>query len=243
LALRGFGTWGIFLAGLVAFTTLAFGLLWEPAMLLGEGGVVERGTALGFLAAAVTFGMAAFREGGRVRAFALFWMLLSIFCAGEETSWLQHELGYATPKFIADINVQAEFNLHNLRGLHGGKLLEADEETPLLGAPFGSQNLFQLGFVIYFLIIPLLALLPRVRQFLVRVGLPFLSFPAVLTIWIPIAAAMVLTLLGTRELKQLAAEIRELHYALGFLLLSFWLMRMRAGSSLAVQRAPSVPLP
>lgn len=243
MELKGFGNRGVVLAGMIAIATLALGLLWEPAALLGEDGVVERGTALAFLAAAVAFGVAAFRQGGRFRAFALFWVLLSIVCAGEETSWLQHELGYATPEFMADANVQGEFNLHNLRGVHGGKLLEDEEETPLLGALLGSQNLFQLGFVVYFLIIPLLALLPRVRQGLVRVGLPFLGFRAVLTVWIPIVAAVILTVSGAGELKQFAAEIREFHYALGFLLLSIWLVQMRARSLPLAQRSPSAPLP
>src|SRR5690606_29576334 len=112
---------------------------------------------------------------------------LAIVCAGEETSWLQHELGYATPEIVADANVQGEFNLHNLRGLQGGALFEEPgEERPWLGL-LGSQNLFQLGFATYFLVLPLLALIPAVRRVFERYALPYLGLGAVAVVWIPIA--------------------------------------------------------
>src|SRR5690606_10894517 len=159
-----------------------------------------------------------------VRAFSLFWVLLAIFCAGEETSWLQHELGFATPEIMADANAQGEFNFHNLRGLQGGALLkESEKASPWLGL-LGSQNLFQLGFATYFLLLPLLALLPPVRRLLERSSVPYLGLGAVVAVWLPIAAALSITLFGASELKSLAAEMREMHYAVAFLVLALLLV-------------------
>lgn len=50
--------------------------------------------------------------------FALFWIVTMIvgctFLAGEEASWGQHYLGWATPDAIGAINDQNETNLHNV---------------------------------------------------------------------------------------------------------------------------------
>ena len=46
------------------------------------------------------------------------WMLLmifgSIYLGGEEMSWGQHWLGFATPDWLQNINEQGETNLHNI---------------------------------------------------------------------------------------------------------------------------------
>jgi hypothetical protein len=42
--------------------------------------------------------------------------VLFFFIAGEEISWGQRLLGYATPPAVGAVNVQNEFNIHNLRG-------------------------------------------------------------------------------------------------------------------------------
>ena len=41
-----------------------------------------------------------------------------LFFAGEESSWGQHIIGFATPDFMADLNHQEEFNIHNLNALY-----------------------------------------------------------------------------------------------------------------------------
>lgn len=43
----------------------------------------------------------------------------SIYILGEETSWGQHYMNWGTPKWLADINVQQETNLHNVHDLFG----------------------------------------------------------------------------------------------------------------------------
>jgi hypothetical protein len=41
---------------------------------------------------------------------------LFFVAAGEELSWGQHHLGFATPSSMREVNVQNEFNLHNVGG-------------------------------------------------------------------------------------------------------------------------------
>lgn len=82
-----------------------------------ETGPIEYGTALFFLSAAVTFGIAAWR-GKATRWYA--WILAGacFLVAGEELSWGQHILHFGSPEALRKNNVQNEFNFHNLEGIH-----------------------------------------------------------------------------------------------------------------------------
>ncbi len=82
-----------------------------------EQGVVENGTAL-FLVPAAVFGVLALRRRRALPAWWLRpWLLLlvaaSVYIAGEEVSWGQHWFGWATPEWLAAVNDQNESNLHN----------------------------------------------------------------------------------------------------------------------------------
>lgn len=76
-----------------------------------EDGFFEWMTALFFLLSSITF-------------FIVFWRTKNIFLlglafiffmgAGEEISWGQRVFGFSTPESINKVNVQHEFNLHNL---------------------------------------------------------------------------------------------------------------------------------
>lgn len=48
------------------------------------------------------------------------------FGAGEEISWGQRILGFATPESISEVNRQEEFNLHNLSAWEASAFLDAD---------------------------------------------------------------------------------------------------------------------
>ena len=82
-----------------------------------ELGVVENATAL-LLLPAVAFGLMALRLRRTLPAWWLApWLSLlvaaSIYIAGEEVSWGQNWLGWATPDWLASVNDQGETNLHN----------------------------------------------------------------------------------------------------------------------------------
>ena len=112
----------ILYAGLLLF----MGVYWLlaticPAMhlhyMMGEFGVAEVITATAFLGASIIAGaLFCYRKRMTIWAMIFFAGLALFFfvCAGEELSWGQHLLGFATPEKVAEINEQGEFNLHNL---------------------------------------------------------------------------------------------------------------------------------
>ena len=62
------------------------------------------------------------------------------FIAGEEISWGQRIFGYMTPDWVAERNIQKEFNLHNLGVLFG---------SLYLSLTYGVQSLCMVGCVVF----------------------------------------------------------------------------------------------
>jgi len=82
-----------------------------------ESGVIETLQALFLFGAGGLLGWVAwaeFRSGIRTAFAGLGFALLLVFGAGEEISWGQHWLGFETPEAIAAVNIQGEFNFHNI---------------------------------------------------------------------------------------------------------------------------------
>ncbi|MEM8494197.1 MAG: hypothetical protein AAF916_11085 [Planctomycetota bacterium] len=100
---------GLLLAGFLSFDT------WK-AWVHDETGVMELLTVGYALPASGLFAWLAWR-GRRLPRLARGWFavmaLASFYFAGEEASWGQHVLGFEPPAFIADSNLQGEFNFHN----------------------------------------------------------------------------------------------------------------------------------
>ena len=82
-----------------------------------EDGPVEYGQALVLLAGAVFFFVPVARRRGR-DPWGLVLGLGLFVVAGEEISWGQRLLGIETPERIRSSNLQGEFNLHNIEGIH-----------------------------------------------------------------------------------------------------------------------------
>jgi len=79
-----------------------------------EGSIYENLTVILLLVGAVTFAFSAYREPRTLRKITRFFAtFLLVIGAGEEISWGQHLLGFATPESIAEVNAQGEFSLHN----------------------------------------------------------------------------------------------------------------------------------
>ena len=83
--------------------------------LLGEDGVVEVLTAAClFLASLLLFATAKMEKARLGRRIYLLGGLAMAFACGEELSWGQHILGFATPDFLIGLNRKQEFNFHNI---------------------------------------------------------------------------------------------------------------------------------
>ncbi len=87
-----------------------------------DGGFVETATVF-FYGCAITCAVILFRRASSIygheaapswRVFMMLGILGFIGMIGEEISWGQHWLGYATPESLDKINLQHESNVHNL---------------------------------------------------------------------------------------------------------------------------------
>ncbi|MGG6240673.1 hypothetical protein ACQ4N7_18790 [Nodosilinea sp. AN01ver1] len=83
-----------------------------------EDSVLESLSAIFYFVAA---GIFAFGFKGRpapLRFWCLFFAVLMFLVGGEEISWGQRLFGIATPESLSTVNVQDEFNIHNIDGIH-----------------------------------------------------------------------------------------------------------------------------
>jgi hypothetical protein len=145
----------------------------------------------------------------------IIWALLCVIFIGEETSWFQHYFHYEVPA-VEKINVQNEFNIHNLEIFQGGKL--TGSEVALTEALFKSQNLFRIGFFGYFLILPLLYKVPAIGRLLQHIDYKRPGALFIVSLIIVFATSFFLVPEASHITKKALAETREMLYALYILL-------------------------
>lgn len=111
---------GLFVAPIIGAGMVAATALYRPLyrLFVNEDALLEWaqvGVLLALVALGAMIGLRLARLGHRWFA-TLFVIaaLAALFIAGEEISWGQRLLGWATPEDLADINSQGETNLHNI---------------------------------------------------------------------------------------------------------------------------------
>lgn len=171
-------------------------------LLTMEDGLVEYATAGLFLVASgLSFSVANRGTDRRRRLAHLLMAVFFFFCLGEEISWGQRILGFATPEALSRINAQDEFNLHNSVG-------------------YLVDHLFIAGVFIYGAVLPLMASrFPPVNYVAAATRLPVASLGlaagfATISLMHDWTVYLVVADNGWR-----VAEFRELLSALGFVLL------------------------
>jgi hypothetical protein len=115
-----------------------------------EDRIFEWLTCIFFAAASVFFFLAFIKTRN---LFFLIFSLVFLFGAGEEISWGQRLLGFETPQTVSKINVQKEFNLHNIE-IFNNKDLQGNikKET---GKLLDMNFLFKLFVMLYGILLPL----------------------------------------------------------------------------------------
>ena len=180
-----------------------------------EDGIIEYGQALLFLVSCIVSVILAFRfpdQRNRTIMFSLFAVVFFVM-VGEEISWGQRIFGFGVPEVMKNINVQHEFNIHNLFG-------------------YFTDHLFSAGLFIYGFIVPILA---RTNTFFRRlcayIGLPVASMG--LAIGFLMTSLMydwtIYRFLPTpRHLR--IAELQELLASIAFCLLMYesWLLTLNS---------------
>ena len=189
--------------------------------LSAEDGLIENISAgLWFIGFVVCIVRLLGKHSNRYRLFLLFWALFCFFCLGEETSWFQRFIHYSSPSCIENINAQDEFNLHNIDFFQGGNWVTGDSGSSAkinLKLFLGAQNLFRFGYLIYFLFIPILLYMGRLRTIEKKLNYPCPNVCFVLSTWSVLIISFVFVFFN-REIKSSLAETREMLYALFILL-------------------------
>ena len=188
----------------------------NTAHLWDEGHLVEIITELGFVFGFFAFLYLGLHTKGKSTKFWMFlWAALSLLFWGEEASWGQHFLMYEVPADISSMNVQGEMNLHNLEFLQS-QSLQSDDGLSLRNL-LTAQNLFQLGFLTYFLVMPIMAKISFFKTLAAKLNVPMPGVKLIVFIWVPIALTICLSVLSLQEpdTKAAMAECREMFYGLG----------------------------
>jgi len=146
--------------------------------------------------------------------FSYLWLFLCVIFLGEETSWFQRNLNYSVPQ-IESINIQSEFNIHNLNIFHGSHLIDEQGYFQIdFRKMLNAQNLFRIGLFFYFLILPLAFRINKGKSLLIKIGYPNPSTLLVLSMWGAIILSIVLAFFSNSPIRSALAEIREMLYAL-----------------------------
>ena len=174
-------------------------ILWE---LCQEDKVAEWATAIFYFISFLVFLYLYVKKENRNIWHLLLGMLFLLICA-EEISWGQRLFKFQTPEVLIEINVQEEFNLHNLKYLY------------LHARAAGLFILFSIC-----CIIPLTnEIAERFRIFYKKISIPI--YPLQL-IFIPLLAlaCMLIPRLFFGKVIFCADEIGEMYLSIGFLLFS-----------------------
>jgi hypothetical protein len=146
-----------------------------------EDGIYEYAGALFFFLGAVVFSILVFKPNAYPANhnnsnskgkwyFAVLAIVLFV-AFGEEISWGQRIFDFATPETVKKLNVQNEFNLHNLEIFHG-EWLNGEDKTGI-AALFEIHKLFYLSFLAYLFVLPLIFQLSnKFKRFIHKTGIP-----------------------------------------------------------------------
>jgi len=150
--------------------------------LTGEDGLFETLSAIFFLLVSVSFFYLFFKSKSgnnfyfyRTRKNVLFLLLafMFLFAFGEEISWGQRIFSFETPKALKNINLQGEFNIHNIDIFHTTD--PAGNRKSIAGLLLNLDRIFSLFWLSWCVIIPVLSKLhKRFCNWLKEVGVPII---------------------------------------------------------------------
>ena len=186
--------------------------------LVQEDGIVEWIGALGFLVASAIFLFLFFRVDSAQDLFLfrtrrnIFFLALGVFFFvgfAEEISWGQRLFGFETPQFISQINIQNEFNIHNI--------LTYDYVISM-------DRLFSIFWFLYCIILPIARLfkLPG-YSFIEKIKLPVVSLWIGSVFMVNYAISKVFEALYG-EFHHNIVEVKESNFAILFLFVGMYFL-------------------
>lgn len=189
-------------------------LFFDLAFLMDEDGVVEYLSVV-FWGVGLIFSI--FLTIKKKYKFIPFVFLFVCFISlGEEISWGQRIFNIEVPESIANANKQSELNFHNLYILSGGSTWSHFFKTGEFDYRqiIDAQNLFRIGFVIFFAFFPLMTKFNFGAKILFSIGYYKPEKYFTLFIWSFIVFTFYIKIGKTSEYVNDMQEIREMSYAL-----------------------------
>ena len=193
------------------------------SIILTEFGLIETFTAVFYLYTIFICANLALTIKGKQKTIFLLWLFLIFIFFGEETSYLQHYIGYETPEYFLKVNSQKELNFHNIFTQKGSL-------TDVLGGGskfdiqilLKAQNLFSIGFTFYFLFLPFLAFYSsRLKNIFNNFCIPIIGIRFILSIWVPIIFTVLMGFTDINNvtyLRKYYGETREMFFAFTIML-------------------------
>lgn len=134
----------------------------------GEDGVIEYLSFISFFIASIFFFLT-FRRNRF--AFVFFLSLIMFIASGEELSWGQRIIGFDSPEYMQENNVQNEVNFHNLE-LFNVHNFDGTKKNGLARL-FEIEFLFKLFCLVYFSVLPLLIIVfPKLSRLFTKLNIP-----------------------------------------------------------------------
>jgi len=217
-------------------------LLSEPTFLnlTKEDGIIEGMGAVLFLISAIMSAILFYKTLLRPKnlqlgrpLFYVFFALAFLFSFGEEISWGQRILGFNTPSFIEEKNLQGEFNVHNLKFFHG----VTEDGNPKFGlwAWLTMKRLLILFCIGYLVILPIVVFISEpARRIIGLVDLPIPHiFPGVIFLYTVILAKIIKFFIESPDLRHGIVEIMETNIAFVWLYVpvSWWIKYWKSNPS------------
>jgi len=164
----------------------------------------------------------------RKNIFFLFLAVLFFFGFGEEISWGQRIFKFNTPKLLSELNVQNEFNIHNLTFFDKQRRTQTDKEGWIWRKKITINFLFNFFCLIYCGAIPLInKLSQRAARFIRQVNLPVVPGLTAFSFVIFIVSFEVYDFFIEATLKQRVSEWRECILSVFFLITSIYWYDLR----------------
>ncbi|MFZ1705247.1 MAG: hypothetical protein WAT79_12945 [Saprospiraceae bacterium] len=189
------------------FIALFFWFSKDISSLTREDGLIEWMSAICYICSTI-FALYFYRKS-LYPSLTIFWIIFSIICFGEETSWLQRQLNYSV-KSIEKHNLQEEFNFHNLKYFGKGRTLDQEGNltfnTELI---FSTQVLFQLGLLVYFMLLPAI----RSKSVFIQHHFPKIPNYFLFVFWTLVIISFALSYVTSLPVRNGIAETRECLYA------------------------------
>ncbi|MEM9557315.1 MAG: hypothetical protein AAGC60_23860 [Acidobacteriota bacterium] len=214
-------------------TFVAYLLLLGPDALVqrfgGREAIAEHLGAFSFLGAAVVYFLC-LRMTPRERpmrrlALGLLGVFFVVAC-GEELSWGQHALGFATPEPLRELNAQQEVNLHNL-WLIDSYGADGEKKSGWQAVLLNSNRLFDLFMLGLFVVLPVLTRFGTTGRWLRRLDPPTppARFAGVLGLNLVLTAVWELVVVDDMLHHLAVSEVREMSYGFLCLAAALWCRR------------------